>query len=230
MENTETHPEKAMGIDPWETALSMALSVHEVCHWKEILFPGGEARWPQEIFVECQFCKELFCPHPNIRSKGEQQARGTQAGRKFGQGTWKELLQDRLSLGREGEHLSSACAARGKELLLPPSLSAENEEMKLCLSGVNDLDCLRLVYSVSILNILSQIKANSAFRATGERHRTLFLQSGMCCLQLPLLPGDWVSSASPALCGGALHLLEFKKTPKHSSGCKGRRHFRDLGS
>lgn len=79
--------------------------------------------------------------------------------------------------------------------------------MKLRFSDVNDLDSLRLVYSVSILNILTQIKVNSAFRATGGRHRRLFLQSKMCCLQLPPLPREWVSSASPTLCGGALHLL-----------------------
>lgn len=93
-------------------------------------------------------------------------------------------------------------------------LPSENEELKLPFSGVIDLDSLRLVYSVSILNILPQIKANSAFRAAGGRHGRLSLQSRMHCLRLPPLPGDWVSSASPTLCGGALHLLWFKKNPK----------------
>lgn len=183
----------------------MSLSVHKVCHWREILCPGGEAPWPpQEIFVECQ-----LCIHPNIRSKGEQQARVPWCGRKFGQGTWKELLQDRPSLGRGQAPVLCLCSEEegAAALTFAALLPSENEEMKLPFSGVNDLDSLRLVYSVSILNILTEIKANSAFRAAGGRHRRLSLQSRIHCLQLPPLPGDWVSSASPTLCGGALHLL-----------------------
>lgn len=106
----------------------------------------------------------------------------------------------------------------------------KDEEMKLCFNGGNDLDSLGLVYSISILNILTQIKANSAFRAAGGGHRRLSLQNRMRCLQLPPLPGDWVSSASSTLCAGTLHLLQLKKNPKHSSGYEGCRHFRDLGS
>lgn len=90
----------------------------------------------------------------------------------------------------------------------------KDEEMKLCFNGGNDLDSLGLVYSVSILNILTQIKANSAFRAAGGGHRRLSLQNRMRCLQLPPLPGDWVSSASSTLCAGTLHLLQLKKNPK----------------
>lgn len=211
----------------------MALSVHEVCHWREILFPGGEARWPQETFAECQLCKDLFCPYPNRRSKGEQQAKATQV--------WKKIWAGDL----EGAAAGQGCAWRGKGSICPlpaqrgegaaalafPALQPGEELQRRCFSGVNDLDSLTFCFfTVSILNILSQVNVNSAFRATGGRQGRLSLQSAMRCLQLPPLPGDWVSSASPTSCGGALHLLEFKKNPKHYSGCKGRRHFRDLGS
>lgn len=183
--------------------------------------------------LNASFAKIYSALIPTEDQKESSRPRLPRCGRKFGQATWRELLQDKAVPG-EGKGASVLCLrSEGKELLLLPSLlcsPARNcrEDVLVVLMTLTPSPFV--FFTVSILNILSQVKVNSAFRATGGRQGRLSLQSAMRCLQLPPLPGDWVSSASPTSCGGALHLLEFKKNPKHYSGCKGRRHFRDLGS
>lgn len=148
-----------------------------------------------------------------------------------GRSIWKELPQDR----RPGGEVRGCCPLpaqpRGRSwfsLALAALQPCPDEETKRRFTAVNGLDSPRPVYSHSVLHILTYAEqgrlgfgaavANGAPLVSrvgwfsGGTHGGLPLQSRMRCPLLPPLPGEWVTSASPTLCGGALRLLRvFKK-------------------
>lgn len=146
-----------------------------------------------------------------------------------GRSIWKELLQDGHPPAEGRGCLPAACAAPGQDLVLSPTFAAlqpcQDEETKLRFTAVNGLDFPRPVYSHSVLHLLTYaqqgqlsfgaVVANGAplvsrvgWFSGGDTGR-LSLQTRMRCPLLPPLPGEWVTSASPTLCGRALRLLRF---------------------
>lgn len=148
-----------------------------------------------------------------------------------GRSIWKELPQGRRPPGEVRGCCPPPAQPRGRSwcsrsplLLCSPARTKRRSFalLQLTVSTSPGLFTATAFYTSS----LTQSKANSALErlwltgllwsagwvgSPGGDTGRLSLQTRMRCPLLPPLPGEWVTSASPTLCGGALRLLQFFK-------------------